>query len=152
MKSRRHDLGAAARLIALWVVAVMLNYPWELAQSVLFLGANEWGARWWHCFIASLGDGFLVWVIYACGWAVFRRANWFERPRMAQYVLMVAIGGLIGVVVEWIAVHVAERWAYTAAMPLVPVLDIGIVPVLQMLILPLVVFRVVTVWTHWLAR
>ncbi len=105
MKSRRHGTGTAARLVALLVVAVILNYPWELVQSGLFVKSVERGVPWWHCFVASLGDGLLVWVIYACGWTMFRRADWFERPRSAQYALMLTIGGLIGVVVAWVAVH-----------------------------------------------
>ena len=152
MKSRRLGTGTAARFITLWIVAVLLNYPWELAQSGLFDETAGQGVQWWHCFVASLGDGLLVWAIYACGWAVFRRADWFERPRPAQYAFMLTVGGLIAVVVEWVAVHLAHRWSYTAAMPLLPALDIGIVPVLQMLVLPPVVFRVVAAWTHRLPR
>ncbi len=148
MKSRRHGTGTAARFIALWVVAVIVNYPWELAQSGLFAQTVDRGVPWWHCFVASLGDGVLVCVIYACGWAMFRRADWFKRPRPAQYALMLTSGGLIGVVVEWVAVHLAHRWSYTSAMPLLPVLYIGVVPVLQMLVLPLVVFRMVSTWPH----
>jgi len=41
MKSRRLGTGTAARFIALWVVAVILNYPWELAQSGLFAETVE---------------------------------------------------------------------------------------------------------------
>jgi hypothetical protein len=143
MKSRHIGTGTAAPFIALWVVAVIINYPWELAQSGLFAGTVERGAQWWHCFVASLGDGILVLVIYSCGWAVFRRADWFERPRPAQYALMLTMGGLIGLVVEWVAVHVAHRWAYANAMPLIAALDIGVVPVLQMVVLPPLIFRLV---------
>src|SRR5439155_13754586 len=105
-----------------------------------------------HCFVASLGDRILVWVIYACGCAVFRRADWFERPRPAQYALMLTIGGLIGVVVESVTVHVAHRWAYANAMPLIQALDIGVVPVLQMVVLPPLVFRMLAAWDHRLER
>jgi hypothetical protein len=148
MKSRRHSTDTAARFSALSVVAVIVNYPWELAQSGLFAETVERGMPWWHCFVASLGDGNLVCVIYACGWAVFRRADWFERSRSAQYAFMLTIGGLIGVVVEWVAVHLAHRWTYAATMPLIPGLSIGVVPVFQMMVLPSVIFRLVGAWTH----
>jgi len=59
---------------------------------------------------------------------------------------MVTMGLVIGVAVEWIAVHVLGRWMYTARMPLVPGLAIGVVPVVQMLVLPPLIFRLVALW------
>jgi hypothetical protein len=53
---------------------------------------------------------------------------------------------VLGIAIEWIAVHRLGRWMYTAQMPLVAGLAIGAVPVAQMLILPPVIFRLVTIW------
>jgi hypothetical protein len=103
-------------------------------------------AVWWHCFVASLGDGLLVLLIFAAGWAALQRQAWFMQPGGRGYLLMLAVGLVIGVSVEWAAVHVAGRWAYTAQMPLVPGLGVGLVPVAQMLVLPPLVFRVAAVW------
>jgi hypothetical protein len=55
-------------------------------------------------------------------------------------------GLVIGLTTEWIAVYVLGRWMYTVQMPLVPGLAIGLIPVVQMLILPPVIFRLVAVW------
>jgi hypothetical protein len=52
-------------------------------------------------------------------------------------------GFVMGVAIEWMAVHVLQRWTYTTHMPLVPGLDVGLVPVAQMLILPPLIFRLV---------
>jgi hypothetical protein len=35
---------------------------------------------------------------------------------------------------------------YTAQMPLVPGFDVGVAPVVQMLVLPPLIFRLVTLW------
>ena len=35
---------------------------------------------------------------------------------------------------------------YTSQMPLVPGLDVGLVPVVQMLVLPPLIFRIVAIW------
>jgi hypothetical protein len=101
---------------------------------------------WWHCLVASLGDGVFVWVIYVIGWAVFGRPDWFERPYWSQYALMLTTGAAIAIVVEWVAAHLAHRWAYSAKMPVVPGLNIGLVPILQMLVLPPVIFRLLASW------
>lgn len=136
-----------ARLVGLFIVGTVLNYPWELAQSGLFAGAYAWGSRWGHCLIASLGDAALIVVIHGIGWTFTRRFDWFERPGAARYVLMLTAGGVIAVGVEWIALHIAHRWAYNDVMPLIPGLNIGVVPVLQMLLLPPVIFYLVSCWT-----
>jgi hypothetical protein len=40
-----------------FIVAVLLNYLWELAQAPLYVGFESYqGAMLRHCFIASLGD------------------------------------------------------------------------------------------------
>ena len=101
---------------------------------------------WWHCFVASLGDGLLVLLIFAAGWAIWQRQDWFVQPGVPAYTVMLVAGLGIGISVEWIAVHVARRWAYNAHMPLVPGLGIGIVPILQMLVLPPLIFRLATMW------
>jgi hypothetical protein len=61
-------------------VAVLGNYPWELAQAPLYVGMESFRAVWWHCFVASLGDGLLVLGICAIGWLLLRRHTWFVHP------------------------------------------------------------------------
>ncbi len=102
----------------IFIIAVLCNYPWELAQAPLYVGMEDSRTALWHCFVASLGDGLMVLGIVASG----------------------------GVTVEWVAVRVLQRWAYTARMPRVPGLDVGLVPVAQMLILPPLILRLVALW------
>jgi hypothetical protein len=130
---------ASAALV--FAIAVAVNYLWELAQSPLYLGQDDVGVLLWHCLRAAVGDGVLVLVIFAGGALVMRRPDWFVRPGKGGYLWMLSAGLVIGVVVEWLGVHVAGRWAYGPRMPLVPGLEIGVVPVLQMLLLPPLIFR-----------
>lgn len=130
----------------IFVVAVLFNYLWELAQSPLYAGMESFSVMWWHCFVASLGDGLLVLLIFAAGWVVQHRQEWFLHPGVQDYVVMFAAGLAVSISVEWVAVHLVERWTYTPRMPLVPGLNIGIVPILQMLVLPPLIFRVAAVW------
>lgn len=139
---------SARALGTLFLVAVAVNYPWELAQAPLFAWPGDTRNPWWHCFVASLGDGVLVLLIFAIGWLAWRRQNWFDRPGARGYVLMLVSGLMIAVAVEWIALHVLQRWAYLPAMPRLPVLDIGIVPILQLLVLPPLIFRVASAWLY----
>lgn len=132
--------------MAIFLVAVALNYVWEVAQAPLYAGWKGWDNIWWHCFVASLGDGLLVWLIFGAGWAVFGRFDWYLYPNVAAFGLMLAAGLGIGVGVEWIAVDILDRWAYAPGMPIVPGLGIGLVPILQMLLLPPLIFHLVARW------
>ncbi len=131
----------------LLIVSVPFNYLWEMAQSFLFVGM-DWGkaSTWLHCFTASLGDGVLVWIIFVVGWFTFKRTDWFVYPRGRHYSVMLIVGLGLGVVVEWVAVRLINRWAYTKQMPLIQGLAIGLVPVIQMAVLPPVIFFVVAAW------
>jgi hypothetical protein len=123
----------------------LLNYPWELAQAPLYMGMEDYNAGvFWHCFVASLGDGIMVLLIVAAGWITLRQPDWFVRPGISGYVVMIAAGLLLAVLVEWVAVHKLERWAYGERMPKVPGLGVGLVPIAQMLILPPMIFRIAT--------
>ena len=141
------DMATQRIALILFAVAVIFNYPWEVAQAPLYTGMDNMNAPWWHCFVASLGDGALVLLIFAVGWLALRRSNWFKRPGVRGYILMLVSGLTIAVAVEWVAVHMLQRWDYVAAMPRLPVLDVGIMPIVQMLVLPPLIFRIVAAIT-----
>lgn len=128
----------------IFAVAVAANYPWELAQLPLFAGTQDWRASMAHCFLAALGDGVLVLAIYWAGSLTLRRRDWFRPPGAAGYAFMAGAGLVIAVAAEWLAVHVAGRWTYSQKMPVIPGMEVGLVPVLQMLVLPPLIFWLVT--------
>ncbi len=133
-------------MAAIFLVAVGFNYVWELAQSPLYAGMSDFSRMLWHCFAPSLGDGLLVLLIFAAGWVALRRRDWFVRPGVRGYALMLSAGFVIAVSVELLAVYVLGRWEYNARMSLLPGLGVGLLPVAQMLLLPPIIFRVVAAW------
>lgn len=137
------------RLAALFVISALVNLPWEVAQMPLYAEEGSWFEFVLHCLIPSLGDGLIVMLIFCVGWLARGRSDWTDQPNWTAYALMLMTGFSIAVMVEWLGFYVLKRWGYTASMPLLPVLGIGVVPVLQMLILPPLIFRM-TSW--WLAR
>lgn len=131
-------------LVMLFGLSVGLNYVWELAQSPLYTGVPIGVSAWWHCFVASLGDGVMVLIIETLGWLYFRHADWFVRAGWKEYGFMLGAGLLLAIGTELIAVHGLQRWGYSTRMPMVPWIDVAFVPLTQMLVLPPVVF--------WLTR
>jgi hypothetical protein len=129
-----------------FIVAVLLNYLWELGQARLYVGLEAYNAGvFWHCFVASLGDGIMVLLIVAAGWITLQKPDWFVRPSIPGYLVMITTGLVLAVLVELVAVHGLGRWVYAEEMPTVPGLGIGLVPIAQMLILPPLIFRIATV-------
>ncbi len=123
----------------IFTLAVAINYPWELAQSSLYIQPQGTGAMLWHCGLASLGDGVMVLAIVVARHLPRRRGGWLLRPDTRGYLVMLATGLVLSVAVEWVALRVLGWWAYSPRMPLLPMLGIGVAPVVQMLVLPALV-------------
>ena len=134
------------RIATIFVVAVLLNYVWEIAQMPLYQRQGSWLEQAAHCFVPSLGDGLLVLLILACGRIVFGNLAWTDRRDQAAIAFMLLIGLGVALAVEWVGLHVLRRWAYSESMPLLPVLGVGLAPVLQMLVLPPLIFRISSWW------
>lgn len=152
MSARSAEEGAVSRIhqvATVFVVAVVLNYLWERVQSQLYIGPNGADIAWWLCFVASLVDGLFVLLILGVGWVVFGRSDWYEQAGIRGYLVMLASGVAISVVVEWTTVYLMHWWTYSERMPLVPGLGIGVTPLIQMLVLPPCIFHVVTKWNRY---
>ena len=150
MQLKQSNLNVLKVTVLIFSIAVIFNYGWEIAQGFLYLGMSYTENIWWHCFIASLGDAILVLMIYLTGIAVFHHAYWFIAPNNRRYVAMVSVGLLIGLATEYIGVSVLHRWSYSDGMPIIFGTNIGIVPVLQMVALPPIIFALVSrLITRW---
>lgn len=141
-RTRGHSRSASARRLAaaVFLIAVMFNFPWELAQAPLYVAMPPFPARLWHCFVASLGDGVLLLLMWVSGWALFRQKDWFTSPCAVRYIAMVVGGFVLGVIVEAAALE-AGRWSYEPQMPRVG--NVGVAPLLQMVLLPPLTFALV---------
>jgi hypothetical protein len=145
---RRTGMVSIGRLAAaVFAIAVPLNFLWEVAPSPLYASLPPFPAGVWHCFVASLGDGLLIVLVWIVGWAVFRRLQWFGRPHVGGYLLMLTTGIVLGVIVESAGLRTG-RWSYEPRMPRVG--HLGIVPLAQMVLLPPLTFALAA-RTRWVA-
>jgi hypothetical protein len=122
-------------LTLLFGLSVGINYCWEMVQMPLYRNMPfDEVSSWVMCFRASLGDGVIILAIWSVGYVIFRERHWvaFKADRLT--VLLLA-GTVIAVTIEVHATNTG-RWSYSSYMPLIPPLDVGLSPVLQMLLLP----------------
>ena len=129
-----------------WVLLIgfVLNFIWEVAQMPLYAdGAGQpfalsFPLRMAHCVVPTLGDSVVIGSTYAAGWYVHQRFDWI--CRLAWRDVGVITLGLVGLalIIELFSVHVLHVWSYTERMPRVPIVDVGLLPTLQLATLTLV--------------
>lgn len=132
-------------LLLFFVASFVLHLLWELLQSP-FYDCFSIGSLL-ACFLiclraAATGDLLFMLILYLALAVIHRKFFWLtERAAYthpATWVLPPLLGSLLAVSLELWAVHVAHRWQY-AGMPLLPVMEVGLLPVAQMIVIPLIV-------------
>ena len=120
--------------------SISINFTWEMAQMPFYENMPWNFETSIFCLIASFGDAIMILIIFYFVAVVAKDFNWILNLNPLKIILSLITGIIIGVLVEQIAL-VFNMWSYSNLMPLIPWGKIGISPILQMLILPLVVFK-----------
>ena len=127
-------------LLNLFFISFLLNFVWEISQMPLY-GEMGMGIRsnyleflkiHWE---VSLKDALMVVAVYLAVGFLLRNWQWAKSFNRGWILLWVVLP-FWQVVVEYYSVYLYHRWEYAEAMPLV--FGIGLLPILQMLILPTV--------------
>jgi hypothetical protein len=107
---------------------------WEIAQRPLYGNYLGLGAHLRGCIIASLGDVVILGGLYVFMAAASTTWRWFEGSHARLLPLAVA-GFVIASSIEYRALYLG-KWSYAESMPIVPVLELGLSPLLQMTLGP----------------
>lgn len=121
---------------ALAAVAFVLNWAWEMAQMSAYreLAGRSWAETLVPCTAAAAGDVGLTFAVFGLGALASGRLSWGEERRWNVYAAAALLGVVLAVAVEWRAAA-SGRWSYTDRMPIVPVLGVGLWPLLQLVVL-----------------
>jgi hypothetical protein len=127
------------------IFAFLLSFPWEVLQSPFFQGMPT--ARHWDavriCKLAALGDaGLMLLNFWVVAWAGGGR-RWPLEPTVARVAGFTGLGLAATIFIEILATQVWHRWRYSALMPTIPVLEVGLIPLLMWGVLPPLVLWVV---------
>ncbi|MBW3564510.1 MAG: hypothetical protein KY459_07280 [Acidobacteria bacterium] len=82
----------------------------------------------------------MIVLILIAGWIAFGTVAWFVVMDWMRLALILVTGLVLAFLVELIAVHRLRRWEYGDRMPRIPGLRVGWIPILQMLVLPSLIF------------
>ena len=119
-------------VIAFVTVAFVLHWSWETFHSVAYVNTNvPLPQRFWHCLPMAIVDTAWSGAIVLLGLA----AATTQRVRSAVWILPVVAGAISATAVERFAITTG-RWTYNELMPIVPLVNVGLWPVVQMSVLP----------------
>ncbi len=121
------------------ILAYLLNYAWELIQIPLYKNPAYDFKHIAFCALASLADVLMVLLLYFGLALIFKNSFWIQPLKLYRVVVLVLIGGA-GSVLSEMRHLLLGSWAYDNSMPLIPVANVGIIPVLQFMILPLLIY------------
>lgn len=123
--------------------ALLLNLPWEILQAPLFAGMADapFADAIQGCARGTAGDAVILLLAYWTVSAIAGSRQWILDPSNGQLTLLVVPGVVVTLAIESLATrgYWVHTWGYARTMPVVPVIEVGITPLIQWGILPLLV-------------
>ncbi len=119
-----------------------LNLAWETAQLPLYdVWEREWRYQVFSVLHCTAGD-VLIGLCALMLALIATRAGWPETWRIRQVALVtIAISLAYTIFSEWMNTVWRESWAYSALMPVVPILGTGFSPLAQWMVIPAAALR-----------
>ena len=121
------------KLIIIFFSAFVLNLLWENLHSFLYLNYKGGQITEFILVRASLFDAVLITLILLpfIYLSVLKNKNW----------LIIVIGTIIAILNEWYGLSTG-RWVYSSIMPIIPIVNVGLSPILQLGVLSYVSYKI----------
>ena len=133
---------------ALVIAAFGLNWLWEMIQMPAYveMAGLSWPETALACTLATLGDVSITLAIYGVGCLATGQWRWGVEPRWNVYATGALVGGLVATTLEC-RFLASGRWSYNERMPVVPILAVGLWPLLQLVLLVPLSWAIAVWWT-----
>lgn len=121
-----------------FIYSFLLNLAWETIQAPLFVFEQQSSfPALTGCLLLCSGVDALMTLIVFWSVAVAQRDRLgFLKQKATDWISFVALGLFLAVLSEYTAIHYRNLWEYSGLMPVIPGLNIDLVPVVQWLLLP----------------
>ncbi|HXI00033.1 MAG TPA: hypothetical protein VNI52_07170 [Sphingobacteriaceae bacterium] len=121
------------------IIAFLFNLAWEVAQLPIY---QDYAYNFEHiafCALASVADAIMVLLLYYSFSLIYRTSLWVKNLTRQRIILLILVGG-VGAILGEIRYTSEGNWAYANVMPIIPVVNAGLSPVLQFMILPILIY------------
>lgn len=118
----------------------VLNATWEWTQSPFFVDTtSSLNLIVWYRIHCSLGDTIVLLVSFSLLSLYRKGLGWICHPKMRDYFVLCLLGVSYTFFSEYVNVYIKHSWSYSEYMPLMPLIPVGIIPLVQWVILPPVI-------------
>ncbi|SFE52177.1 hypothetical protein SAMN04488523_10817 [Sulfitobacter brevis] len=130
------DWLSAMRRFALFTLVGHL--VWEAAHIPLYTIWVEgtWGEITFAIVHCTGGDVLIAMSSLLLALFVFGTGAWPRERTIPVLLAVIAFGVGYTIFSEWLNIVVREAWAYREIMPVIPIIDAGLTPVLQWVVIP----------------
>ncbi len=91
------------------------------------------------CGVASIADALMVLLLYYAFAVIYKEFFWVHHFTPMKILLLVMVGVTGAILAEMFHLS-AGSWKYSRSMPKIPVINVGLSPVLQFMILPACIY------------
>jgi hypothetical protein len=116
---------------------------WEFTQSPFFedisQDLNDIILFRLHC---TLGDVIILFEIAAVLFLIRWTWKWILHPKLGDYLLFTLMGITYTAFSEYVNVYVRGSWGYSDMMPILPLIEVGVIPLIQWLVLPSIILTI----------
>ena len=97
----------------------------------------------WYRFHCTIGDVLITlggfWLVSL----IFRSRTWFLHPTKRNMLLFVGFGVICTIFSEIKNVSLNKLWGYSKLMPVIPYIEVGVVPLIQWMVVPIALVFIV---------
>ena len=126
-------------VFAVFSIAFLLNAIWEILQIPLYAEGVYSFSHVLFCLLASVADAIMVLLIYFAFALVYKKPLWIQDLKPSRIILLILAGAIGAVLAETRHLSIGT-WSYAETMPVIPILNTGLSPVLQFMVLPFLTY------------
>ena len=119
--------------------SMLFHFAWEMLQMPLFENMSLDWQTILFCAAATIADTIMMLLLYYAFAIIYKEPFWINRLSFLR-VLLLVVAGAAGAIAAELRHTSAGSWSYSRSMPLIPAINVGISPVLQFMVLPLLVY------------
>jgi hypothetical protein len=125
-------------MLLLWLTSLFPHFVWEIWHFRFYecMAKTSYVEAVWMGTKATVGDATIALAAYVLAVPAARSIDWLKSPSIKPVAIYFFAGVSITVLLEYFATEVWNRWSYSEAMPTIPPLGTGLLPVAQWIVVP----------------